>query len=113
MSTGVEARIDKQGNRLPAGAFGAGAVAVGVAVAILVVEGDAFGEGVAMDAQDDGGVREVMGVFVERLFDVELLELGEGLVEEDSPLQHLIDQRFQSGAHQEALRCSASTFAVG
>jgi hypothetical protein len=83
---------------LTGGAFGAGAVAV--AVAVLVVEGDPFGEGVAMDSEYGGGVRDMMVVLVERFFDVELFEFREGLVEENSTFQHFVDQRFQSGTHQ-------------
>ena len=42
---------------------------------LLFVTRDAFGEGVAMDTEDDGGLGEVLFVTRERLRDVKLFEL--------------------------------------
>ena len=59
--------------RLAAVAFG---VVTVVTVAVLfVVKGHALGEGVAMDTEDYRSFREVLLVFGERFFDVELLKL--------------------------------------
>src|SRR5689334_13216691 len=79
-------------------ALGTGAIAVAVAL-LFVVEGDALGEGVAMDAQDDGGVGEVLFVLGQSLLDVELFELRERFVQKDLSLKHLVDQGFKTGTH--------------
>ena len=57
-----------------------------------------------MDAEDDCGSREVLAVFRQRLFDVELFKLGEGFVEEDLAFQHFVDQGFKSGTHDQSYR---------
>src|ERR1051326_6186805 len=80
------------------------APAVVAVVILLVVEGDALGEGVAMDAEDDGGVREMLFVPGKRLLDVNLFELCKRLVQKDLAFKHLVDQRFKTGTH-----CSAPT----
>src|SRR5947209_1208703 len=74
------------------------AVVVGGALLCAVV-GDSLGERVAVDAERSGGAREMLFVSGERLLDVELLELGEGLVEHDLAVEHFVNQDFQSGAH--------------
>ena len=66
------------------------------------VGGDAFGEGVAVDAEDGSRVREVLFVTREGLLYVQLLKLAERLVQEDVALEHLVDQAFESGANQSS-----------
>jgi len=68
-------------------------------VFLAFVGGDAFGEGVAMDAEDGGRVREVLFVAREGLLDVELLKLAECLIQKDVAFEHLVDQGLESGAH--------------
>lgn len=50
---------------------------------LLSVGGDAFGQRVAMDTEDDSGVGEVLLVTCEGFFDVKLFEFGDGLIEKD------------------------------
>src|SRR5215216_7432252 len=77
------------------------AVVVGGGGALLrAVACDALGEGVAVDAERGGRAREVLLVARERLLDVELLELFEGLVEHDLAVEHLVYQGFEPGAHR-------------
>jgi hypothetical protein len=52
-----------------------------------------------VDAERGGGARKVLFVAREGLLDVELLELGEGLVEHDLPVEHLVNQGLKAGAH--------------
>src|SRR5947209_10207267 len=75
------------------------AMVVGGGALLRAVGGDALGERVAVDAERDGGAREVFLVARERLLDVELLELGDGLVEHDLAVEHFVNQGFESGAH--------------
>ena len=67
---------------------------------LALIGGDAFGEGVAVDAEDDGGFREVLFVAREGFLDVELFELGEGLVQKDVALQHFVYEALESGMNQ-------------
>ncbi len=60
-----------------------------------------------MDAEDDGGVGEVLLVACEGFFDVELFEFGEGLVEKDVALEHFVDQTFESGVNQSSFPVSS------
>lgn len=63
-----------------------------VAVPVLFfVGGDAFRQGVAVDSQHDGRLREMLFVPGEGLLYIELLKLADGFVEEDVALQHLVD----------------------
>ena len=55
-----------------------------------------------MDAEDDGGLREMLLVAREGLLYVELLEFGERLVEKDMALEHFVDQAFESGVNQSS-----------
>jgi len=64
----------------------AGAVAV-----LFFVSGDAFCEGISMDSEDDGRVRQVLFVLSQGLLYIELLKLANGFVQEDVTLQHLVD----------------------
>jgi len=69
---------------------------------LAFISGDAFGEGVAMDAEDGGRVRKVLLVTREGLFYVELLKLAESLIQKDVALEHLLDQTFESGMNQSS-----------
>lgn len=69
---------------------------------LAFIGGDAFGEGVPVDAEHDGCVGEVLLVFCERLFDVELFEFAERLVQKDVAFEHFVDQAFELGAHQSS-----------
>ena len=62
-----------------------------------------------MDAEDDSGAREVLAVFCECFLYVKLLKFADRLVEEYVALQHLVDQRFKSGTHDQ----SETTFTKG
>ena len=66
------------------------------------IRGDAFGEGVAVDAEDGGCVREMLVVAREGLLYVKLLKLAESLVQKDVALEHLVDQAFESGMNQSS-----------
>jgi hypothetical protein len=58
---------------------------------LVFISGDAFGEGVAVDAEDGGRVREVLFVARESLLYIELLEFAESLIQKDVALEHLVD----------------------
>ena len=76
-----------KGDGLPGGALvGTGAVAI-----LLVVGSDAFCEGISMDSEHDGRLRQVLFVLRQRLLYIELLKLADGFVKEDVTLQHLVD----------------------
>ena len=68
---------------------------------------DAFGEGVAVDAEDGGGVGDVLLVTGERLLDVELLEFAERFVQKDVAFEHFVDQGFESGVNQSSFPVSS------
>src|SRR5947207_2419536 len=78
---------------LAAGRGFARVVVVGGALLRAVV-GDALRERVAVYAERGGCAREVFLVARERLLYVELLEFGEGLVEHDLAVEHLVNQGF-------------------
>jgi hypothetical protein len=69
---------------------------------LAFVGGDSFREGVAVDAEDEGGLREVLLVAREGLFYVELFEFGEGLIEKDVALEHFVYEAFESGMNQSS-----------
>ena len=71
------------------------------------VGGHTLGEGVAVDAEHDGGVREVLVVFGECLLDVELFEFAERLIEKDVAFEHFVDEAFESGPHQSSFPVSS------
>lgn len=58
---------------------------------LALVRGDAFGEGVAVDAEDGGCVGEVLFVTGEGFLYIELLKLAESLIQKDVALEHLVD----------------------
>lgn len=67
----------------------------------------ALGEGVAVDAEDGGGVGDVLLVTGERLLDVELLEFAERFVQKDVAFEHFVDQGFESGVNQSSFPVSS------
>ena len=68
---------------------------------------DAFGEGVAVDAQDGGRVREVLLVAREGLLYVELLEFADGLIQEDVAFEHFVNQGFEAIVNQSSFPVSS------
>ena len=85
---------DEFGCQLPTGGFCLGSMCDFCAVLrriLLLVGGDSFGEGVAMDAEHGGGVGDVLFVACERLLYIELLEFRYRFVEKDMAFQHLVD----------------------
>src|SRR6185369_3360964 len=69
---------------------------------LVFVGGDTFGEGVAVDAEDGGRVREMLFVTREGLLNIELLKLAERFIQKDVALEHLLDQAFESGMNQSS-----------
>ena len=74
---------------------------------LAFVGGDAFGEGVAMDAEDGGGVGDVLLMTSERLLDIEFLEFAERFVEKDMAFEHFVDQVFQAIVNQSSFPVSS------
>ncbi len=64
------------------------------------VAGEPFAEGIAMDSEFGRGAGEVLVMTGEDLEDELLLELADGLFEEDSLGDHLLDQAFEIGLHR-------------
>jgi hypothetical protein len=75
--------------------------------ALVFVLGDAFGEGVAVDAEDGGRVGDVLLVTGESFLDVELLELAERFVEKDVAFEHFVDQVFEAVVNQSSFPVSS------
>ena len=71
------------------------------------ISGDAFGEGVAVDAQDGGRVGDVLLVAREGLLDVELLEFAERFVEKAVAFEHFVDQVFETVVNQSSFPVSS------
>ena len=69
---------------------------------LLLVSSYPFREGVAVDAEDHGGLGEVLFVACERLCDVELFKLRERFVEKDVAFEHFVDQVFESDAQLQS-----------
>ena len=55
-----------------------------------------------MDAEDGGGVRDVFPVPRHGFLDVELFKLAHGLIQKDVPLEHLVDQGFETIVNQSS-----------
>ena len=68
---------------------------------------DALGEGVAVDAQDGGGVGDVLLVAREGLFYVELLEFAHSLIQEDVAFEHFVHQGFEAIVNQSSFPVSS------
>lgn len=74
---------------------------------LALVLGDAFGEGVAMDAEDGSGVGDVLLVTSKRLLDVELLEFAERFIQKDVAFEHFVDQGFEAIMNQSSFPVSS------
>ena len=74
---------------------------------LAFIRGDAFGEGVAVDAEDGGCVREVLFVAREGLLDVELLEFAERFIQKDVTFEHFVDQAFEASMNQSSFPVSS------
>ena len=74
---------------------------------LTFVCGDAFSEGVAVNAEDRGRVREVLLVAREGLLYVELLEFADGLIQEDVAFEHFVYQGFESIVNQSSFPVSS------
>ena len=55
-----------------------------------------------MDAEDGGGVGDVLLVTGERLLYIELLEFAERFVEKDVAFEHFVDQVFEAVVNQSS-----------
>lgn len=60
-----------------------------------------------MDAEDGGGIGDVLLVTGERLFDVELLEFAERFVQKDVAFEHFVDQVFEAIMNQSSFPVSS------
>lgn len=60
-----------------------------------------------MDAEDGGGVGDVLLVTSERLLDIEFLEFAERFVEKDMAFEHFVDQVFQAVVNQSSFPVSS------
>ena len=69
---------------------------------LILVSGDPLGEGVAMDAEDGSGVRDMLLVPRHGFLDVKLFEFAQGFIQKDVALEHFVDQAFESGTHQSS-----------
>ena len=74
---------------------------------LAFIGGNAFGEGVAVDAEDGGRVGDVLLVTSEGLLDVELLEFAERFVEKDVAFEHFVDQVFETVVNQSSFPVSS------
>ena len=70
---------------------------------LAFISSDAFGEGVAVDAEDGGRVREMLFVAREGLLYIELLKLAERFIQKDVALEHFVDQAFETVVNQSSL----------
>ena len=60
-----------------------------------------------MDAEDGGGVGDVLLMTSERLLDIEFLEFAERFVEKDMAFEHFVDQVFQAIVNQSSFPVSS------
>lgn len=60
-----------------------------------------------MDAEDGGGVGDVLLVTSERLLDIEFLEFAERFFEKDMAFEHFVDQVFQAVVNQSSFPVSS------
>ena len=75
-----------------------------MAVGVELVFVDFAAEGIAVNAQDDGGARLIaVGAFEDAL-DEFFFELADGFVEQNAALHHLCDKPFQLIFHDDTLR---------
>jgi len=69
---------------------------------LAFVSGDAFGERVAVDAEDGRGFREVLVVPGQGFLNIELLKLAHRLIQQDVAFEHFVDEAFKSGVNQSS-----------
>lgn len=69
---------------------------------LFLVSGDALGERVAMNAENGGGVRDVLFVPRHGFLDVELFEFAQGFIQKDVALEHFVDQAFETVVNQSS-----------
>ena len=74
---------------------------------LLFVGGDALGEGVAMNAEDRGGVGDVLLVAREGFLDVELFKLADRLIQKDVAFEHFVDEVFEAIMDQSSFPVSS------
>ena len=75
-----------------------------VAVRIELIDIDLAAQGVAVNAEELCGAGLVAGGAVQDALDETLFEFADGLVEQNPPLHHLIDEPFQLVFHVGTLR---------
>ena len=71
------------------------------------VLGDALGQGVAVDAEDGGGLGDVLLVTGQGLLYVKLLKLLDRLIQKDVAFEHFIDQAFETVVNQSSFPVSS------
>src|SRR6266566_7328757 len=76
---------------LTSGAFDGGA---GGCPLLSFVGGDAFGQSIAVDAENSGSFRQVLSMLGQRLLNIELFKFGECFVQKDLAFQHLLHEVF-------------------
>ena len=69
---------------------------------LLMVSGNALGKRVAVDAEDGGGVGDVLLVPRQGFLDVELFEFAQGFIQKDVALEHFVDQAFETVVNQSS-----------
>ncbi len=69
---------------------------------LFLVCGHALGERVAVNAEDGGGVRDVLLVPRHGFLDVELFEFAQGFIQKDMALEHFVDQAFETVVNQSS-----------
>lgn len=69
---------------------------------LLVVSGDALGEGVAVNAEHGRSIRDVLLVPRQGFLDVEFLEFAERFIQKDVALEHFVDQVFETVVNQSS-----------
>ena len=60
-----------------------------------------------MDAEDGGGVGDVLLMTSERLLDIEFLEFAERFVEKDMAFEHFVHQGFEAIVNQSSFPVSS------
>ena len=68
---------------------------VGVVLPLLGAVGiDPFRDGIAVDAEGFGGVRNSLLISREGLLNIELFKLSQGLIKHDVTIEHFLDNSF-------------------
>ena len=71
---------------------------------LLMVGGDAFRKRVSVDSEHRGGLREVLFVPRQRLFDIQLFKFGYRFFEKNVAFQHLLYQIFEAVMNHSTIR---------